>query len=164
MKEILSLRTAVRVAAVGRRLAWFVLRPRTIGAQTIVVDEAGAVMLVRHSYDRQVLRFPGGGAKRSETMAQCAARELKEETSLDVRDPDQLELLGVYTGREGQQTAFIAVFIAPVGIWEGTPRTSPEIDSVEFYAPGSLPLDTSPATRKRVEEFARGLRGVSGRW
>ena len=164
MKELLSLRSAVRVAAVARRLVWFVVRPRTIGSQMIVVNDAGEVMLVRHSYDREVLRFPGGGAKRSETMAECAARELREETSLQVDDPAALELLGIYTGREGQQTAFIAVFVAPAGTWRGHPQTSPEIDSVSFYAPGSLPLDTSPATRKRVEEMARGDRGLSGRW
>ena len=164
MSGLLSLRTAVRIAAVARRLVWFVVRPRTIGAQTIVVDQAGAVMLVRHSYDREVLRFPGGGAKRSETMAECAARELREETTLIVDNPAGLELLGIYTGREGQQTAFIAVFVAPHGTWHGDPQTSPEIDSAEFYAPGSLPLDTSPATRKRVEELARGERGLSRRW
>lgn len=164
MKALVSLRTAVRVAAVLRRIVWFVFRPRTIGAQIVVLDEWGAVLLVRHSYDRATLRLPGGGVKRSETFAQCAARELCEETSLTVRDPADLELLGVYTGREGNQSAFIATFVAPAGSWTGVPGGSAEIDTAEFHLADELPADTSKATRARVTEAVSGRRGLSGRW
>lgn len=164
MRQPLTLRNAVRVAAVLRRVVWFVLRPRTIGAQVVVFDDRGAVLLVRHSYDRGSLRLPGGGLKRSETFAECAARELREETSLTVADPDQLELLGVYTGREGNQTAFIATFVAPAGSWTGAPGGSAEIDTAEFHPCDRLPPDTSKATRSRVMEAAAGRRGLSGRW
>lgn len=164
MKELVSLRTAVRVAAVLRRIVWFVLRPRTIGAQILVLDEKGRVLLVRHSYDREVLRLPGGGVKRSETFAECAARELREETSLTVGDPGDLELLGVYTGREGNQSAFIATFVAPAGSWTGTPGGSAEIDTAEFHSTSALPRDTSKATRARIMEAVSGRRGLSGRW
>ena len=164
MKELVSRRSAIRVAAVLRRVVWFVLRPRTVGAQIVVLNEGGEVLLVRHSYDRQFLRLPGGGVKRSETFAECAARELREETSLDVADPDRLELLGVYTGQEGNQTAFIAVFVGPAGSWSGKPTKSSEIDTAEFHRPDALPIDTSPATLARVAEAVSGRRGVSGRW
>jgi len=164
MRELVSLRSVVRVAAVLRRIVWFVLRPRTIGAQVLVLDDRGAVLLVRHSYDRGWLRLPGGGVKRSETFAQCAARELREETSLDVSDPNSLELLGVYTGREGNQTAFITTFVAPAGSWTGKPTSSAEIDTAEFHPVDDLPADTSPATRARVIEAVSGQRGLSGRW
>ncbi|HUR48882.1 MAG TPA: NUDIX domain-containing protein [Acidimicrobiales bacterium] len=164
MKQPLNLRNAVRVAAVLRRIVWFILRPRTIGAQIIVLDDRGGVLLVRHSYDRAALRLPGGGVKRSETFAECAARELREETSLVVDDPAKLELLGVYTGREGNQAAFLAAFIAPAGSWTGTPGGSAEIDSAEFHLAEQLPEDTSKATRARVTEAVAGLRGLSGRW
>lgn len=164
MKQLVSRRSAIRVAAVLRKLAWFVLRPRTVGSQIVVLDGRGHVLLVRHSYDRESLRLPGGGAKRSETFAECAARELREETSLEVSDPGALELLGVYTGREGHQTAFLAVFVAPSGSWTGTPARSPEIDTAEFHPPDALPGDTSPATVARVAEAVSGRRGISGRW
>ena len=166
MRELVSRRSAIRVAAVIRKVAWFVLRPRTVGSQIVVLNERGEVLLVRHSYDRDWLRLPGGGAKRSETFAECAARELREETSLEVADPEKLELLGVYTGREGNQAAFIAAFVAPPGSWAGspTPTKSPEIDSTEFHRVDALPADTSPATRSRVSEAVSGRRGISGRW
>ena len=164
MRELVSRRSAIRVAAVLRRIAWFVLRPRTIGAQIAVINDRGEVLLVRHSYDQNALRLPGGGTKRSETFAECAARELREETSLEVADVDRLELLGVYTGREGNGAAFIAVFVAPPGSWEGEPRNSPEIDTAAFHPTNALPRDTSPATRARVGEAASGRRGLSGRW
>lgn len=164
MKELVSRRSAIRVASVLRKFVWFVLRPRTVGAQILVLNDRGEVLLVRHSYERGSLRLPGGGAKRSETFAECAARELREETSLDVSDADDLELLGVYTGREGNQTAFIAVFVAPAGSWSGSPTKSAEIDTAEFHPPHALPLDTSKATRARVAEAVSGRRGISGRW
>lgn len=163
MKELVSLRSAIRIAAVLRRIVWFVVRPRTIGAQLIVINERDEVMLVRHSYDRAALRLPGGGAKRSETFAECASREVREELGISV-DPEELELLGVYNGREGRQAACIAVFVAPAGSWSGTPGTSPEIDAVEFHSASSLPADASKATRARVVEAASGRRGLSGRW
>ena len=163
MRQPFTLRNGVRLAAVLRRLAWFVIRPRTIGAQVVVLDGAGRVLLVRHSYDRGALRLPGGGTRRAETFAEGASRELREETGL-VADPDALELLGVFSGREGHQAAFIAVFVAPDGSWTGHPRGSPEIDSAEFHDVGLLPADTSPATRARIAEAASGRRGISGRW
>ena len=166
MKELISRRSAIRVAAVLRRMVWFVLRPKTVGSQIVVLNDRNEVLLVRHSYERDVLRLPGGGAKRSETFAECAARELREETSLEVADPDALELLGVYTGGEGNQAAFIAAFVAPPGSWTGTPtpKGSPEIDSTKFHPVDALPDDTSRATRSRVTEAVSGRRGFSGRW
>lgn len=166
MKELVSWRSAIRVAAVLRRVAWFVFRPRTVGAQVLVFNDRDEVLLVRHSYDQAFLRLPGGGAKRSETFAECAARELREETSLEVPDPDQLELLGVYTGGDGNQAAFIAAFVASAGAWTGepTPTGSPEIDTAEFHRVDELPADTSPATLARVAEARSGRRGISGRW
>ena len=164
MKDRVGLRSAVRVAAVLRRIAWFVVRPRTIGAQVIVVDHADRVLLVRHSYDRHFLRLPGGGTKRAETFAECAARELREEVSLVVKDPATLELLGVYTGRDGPQNACHTVFVAPAGTWQGTPQRSPEIDTAEFHSLYALPDDVSPAVLARLEELRQGRRGIAGSW
>lgn len=156
-------RALIRIAAFARGLVWAVLRPRTIGALVIVADGEGRVMLVNHSYETDVLRFPGGGAKRGEALHQCAARELREETGLRV-DPEALELLGVYSGMESGQAAFIAVYVAPPGTWKGEPRPSIELDLIEFHSPERLPPATSPATRRRAREFAEGRRGLSGRW
>ncbi len=157
-------RLVIKAAAVARSLVWSVVRPRTVGTLMMVVNDRGQVMLVEHSYETGVLRLPGGGVKRGELLAECARRELREETSLSVADVDDLELLGVYSGREGAQSAFLAVFIAPAGSWTGTPTRSAEIDRAEFYDPGNPPDQASPATRARLAEFAAGQRGVSGRW
>lgn len=157
-------RLLIKMAAVARSLVWAVVRPRTVGTLMAVVDERGWVMLVEHSYETGVLRLPGGGVKRDELLAECARRELREETSLVVGDIEDLELLGVYSGREGAQSAFLAVFIAPAGSWTGSPKRSAEIDRTEFFDPADPPAQASPATRARLAEIAAGRRGVSGRW
>lgn len=46
----------------------------------IARDPEGALLLVRLSYAEDGWSFPGGGAKRGESMAAAAVRELREET------------------------------------------------------------------------------------
>jgi 8-oxo-dGTP diphosphatase len=52
-----------------------------------VRDEAGRVLLVRrgHAPSRGLWSVPGGRIERGETPEQAAAREVREETGLDVR-------------------------------------------------------------------------------
>jgi ADP-ribose pyrophosphatase YjhB (NUDIX family) len=154
----------IQLAAIARRIVWFVFRPRTIGALMMVVDSEDRVLLVEHSYEQGVWRLPGGGAKRGELLSACAARELREETGVRVDDVEQLELLGVYSGRLGSQSTVLGVYLAPPGSWEGEPGPSAEIDRLEFHDPASPPPGTSPATRRRLQEFATGRRGVTARW
>jgi ADP-ribose pyrophosphatase YjhB (NUDIX family) len=48
-----------------------------------VLTNSGRVLLVRHTYGaREVWYLPGGGARRSETAADAAAREISEELGL----------------------------------------------------------------------------------
>ena len=46
-----------------QRLAWRLLRPRTRGVKVMLFNEAGELLLVRHSYgDTGLFLLPGGGA------------------------------------------------------------------------------------------------------
>jgi 8-oxo-dGTP pyrophosphatase MutT (NUDIX family) len=55
-----------------------------VGTIPFVFDEAGRVLLVRHSY-REHWATPGGYINRREEAAQGAVREVLEEVALDIR-------------------------------------------------------------------------------
>ena len=64
-------------------------RPMTLGVRAVVLDGAGAVLLVRHGYVSG-WHFPGGGVEPGETCEQALTRELMEETRVAVEGPARL--------------------------------------------------------------------------
>jgi ADP-ribose pyrophosphatase YjhB (NUDIX family) len=63
------------------------------GAAAIVTDQHGRVLLQRRT-DSGNWALPGGAMDIGETLQQCAVREVKEETGLDI---EITGLLGIYT-------------------------------------------------------------------
>ena len=68
-----------------------VLRP---GASALVFDEARKRVLLTRRADNGQWCLPGGGMDPGESAAECCAREVLEETGLEVR---VTKLVGIYT-------------------------------------------------------------------
>ena len=69
-----SLRERLRTRIAHRMFLLY--RAMTLGVRALVFDEAGRVLLVRHSYVPG-WHFPGGGVEPGETALQALERELK---------------------------------------------------------------------------------------
>ncbi len=133
-----------------RRLYWRALQPTTLGSRCIVAMN-GAVLLVRHTYERWWY-LPGGGVRRGESFIAAAQREVLEETGLSVAE---LQLLHIYHNRGEGKSDHVALFVTHM--FHGMPHVaSPEIAAVDFFPTHELPADTSPATRRRLTEWQTG--------
>jgi 8-oxo-dGTP pyrophosphatase MutT (NUDIX family) len=134
------------VAKVMRRARW----PLTIGVRTIVRDEQGRVLLVRHTY-APGWHFPGGGVNKRETAIDAAAREVREEAQIELTAPPKL--VGIYLNLLQIKSDHILLYEA--GPWRRVDEKPPnmEIAEAKFFAEKELPSDTTGGTLRRLAEL-----------
>lgn len=140
-------------------LYWRFSRPATLGARALVIDGAGRVFLVKHSYV-EGWHLPGGGVETGETFLEALARELAEEGNIHLVGTPKLH--GVFFNRRVSRRDHVALFVVRE-FHQEPPQPNREIIAHGFFAPDALPEDTSRATRERIGEVIGG-RPVSELW
>src|SRR5512142_321512 len=123
------------------------LYPVDLGAVALV-EQAGKIVLVRHSY-KSGWMLPGGAVGRGEPPADAIIRELQEEIGLTHSAPPQL--VGVFTRRRGFVTNSVLLYRVREAVFVFKP--SFEIRAIRLAEPASPPDDTSPAVRRRLLEL-----------
>ena len=139
---------------------WRLSRPMTLGVRGVVVDGEGRVLLLRHTYTPG-WHFPGGGVEKGETASQAILRELVEEAGIET-EAGSLKLASVHANAAFFPNDHVLVY--RIESWrQGTPTQRGEIAETGFFLPSALPQDTTPATRRRLDELFGG-QAVSPNW
>jgi len=150
-----------QIIGIAARTYWRVIKPRTLGVRSLVLDGDGRVALVRHTYIAG-WHMPGGGVKKREGFEAGLARELREEVGLHAFAVERV--LGIYHNlREGKDD-HVVVFVTRVPA--GTAVTAAdglEIAEAAWFALDALPEGVSPATARRIAEYRAGTIGA-GNW
>lgn len=114
-------------------------------------------MLLTKREDFEVWCLPGGGIEPNESLPQCAIREAKEETGLDIRITHQV---GIYSRPRGSQTIHSVLFAAePVG-GNLNPQVSEVIDIGYFTAEEIDKLPLMVGNNQRITDAFNGACGV----
>lgn len=136
--------------------SWFILsRPMTLGARAIVVDAAGRVLLVRHTYV-EGWHLPGGGIEPGETALDCVRREVREEGNVEIGA--EIDLHGLFYNRSASRRDHVAVYVCRVERHLGPKTPDREIAAADFFAFEALPDALAKGTRRRLEEWRSGDR------
>ena len=150
--------------AAGRNRSWIdvlawskMTTPRT-GANAIIRNDAGEILLTRRA-DNGLWCLPGGHLDFGETVEQCAIREAYEETGLVVKVE---RLLGVYshpfpaslTTPHAAHYVILCFLCRPVG---GEIQLCEETTDVRYFAPDGLPDNLWSWQRQRIDDALANL-------
>jgi len=123
-----------------------------VAAGVVVTDAAGRILLVKRNHEPAMGRwaFPSGYVDAGEVLEEAAAREVREETGIEVR----LErLLGAWS-RAGEAVVFLAYAALHT---EGIASAGPEAEAVEWFAPDALPPLAFPHDDEIIAAWRAGV-------
>ncbi len=128
---------------VGKRAKFSYEYPRPAVTVDVVLatrEMRPRVLLIQRKKDpfAGTWALPGGFVEENEKLADAARRELKEETSLDVADLEQLHTAGDQ-GRDPRGWTISVVYLARVNANELKPIAADDAKAVAWY-----PLDKLP--------------------
>ena len=139
---------------------WRFSRGTTLGARAMVIDGAGRIFLIKHSYV-DGWHLPGGGVETDESVLEALTRELMEEGNIRLGSTPQL--FGLYFNKRMSRRDHVVMFVVRDFQQDSDPKPNHEIVAHGFFALDALPDDVSRATRARVAEVFSGA-AVSEFW
>ena len=134
-------------------LYFLLRRPMTLGVRALVLDGAGSVFLIRHTYVPG-WQLPGGGVERGETCREALERELMEEGN--IRLAGEPELRSLHFNRGTSRRDHVAFYVVTDFTCEGPKQADREIAEAGFFPLDRLPELTSRATLRRMAEVCDG--------
>jgi len=128
-------------------------RGMTLGVRAVVVDDAGRVFLVRHTYVSGWY-LPGGGVEVGQTFREALEMELREEGRIALTGEPVLH--GVFLNDHVSVRDHVVVYVVRDFHQDRVPEPNKEIAETGFFALNALPADTTEGTRQRLAEIFDG--------
>jgi ADP-ribose pyrophosphatase YjhB (NUDIX family) len=139
-------------------LYWRFARGMTLGVRAVVLDGAGRVFLVKHSYVNG-WHLPGGGVEVGETFGDALRRELAEEGRIELQGEPVLH--GIFFNSHASRRDHVAVYVIRHFRQDRLPEPNREIVACGFFETGALPTETTAGTRLRISEVLEGRPPIS---
>jgi ADP-ribose pyrophosphatase YjhB (NUDIX family)/rhodanese-related sulfurtransferase len=130
--------------------------PIPIGSSSVVVDPAGQLLLVHHTYGERNWEVPGGVLERNESAEAAARREVREETGVTM---ELHGLSGIYWEPAwGPTGGHHFVFRARLAVDSPKPAVTDraEISELGWFTRGALPRPISDFTVRRIDDALAG--------
>jgi len=126
----------------------FTLYRNPVPAVAAIIPRGGRIVLVRRAEEprRGYWCLPAGFLEIDETPEECAVRETREETGLDIR---VVELFGVDIGRDDPRTRVVLV-IYLAELLGGELQAGDDASEAGWFGPGELPERIAFATHRRA--------------
>lgn len=134
-----------------------------VAVSAFVQDDEGRILMIRRT-DNGLYSIPGGQVEPGEKLTQSAAREVNEETGIDITVTGLIGLYSdpnhviSYDDGEVRQEFSICFRARPLG---GLPRTSNESSEVRWCTQDELAsLQVHPSTQLRIDHGKANLARV----
>lgn len=127
---------------------FLLVRPLTMGARCVVVNDQREVLLVKHTYI-QGWHIPGGGIDAGESVESGVRREIMEETMMQILGP--LKLVGIYHYLPFSNRDHVVVFLSREYRKIRNERSF-EIAECGFFPVDNLPVDTDKDTAMWISD------------
>src|ERR1700724_2079557 len=128
-------------------------RGLTLGVRAVVIDAAGKVFLVKHSYVSG-WHLPGGGVEAGETFRDALRRALAEEGRIELSGEPALH--GIFFNSHVSRRDHVAVYLVRHFRQDRLPEPNREIVACGFFEANALPAETTRGTRLRLSEVLEG--------
>jgi len=117
-------------------------------AIAVIMQRDHEVLLVRRKYNPQIgtWSLPAGFLELGEEPEQCAVREAKEETNLDIVVGD---LFGVYPAMDDPRSQVVLIVYRCTMV-DGELRAGDDADDAQFYSLEKLPQNISFTSHRKV--------------
>ncbi|MBE6827119.1 MAG: NUDIX domain-containing protein [Ruminococcaceae bacterium] len=129
------------------------------GSVVIITDTDGRILLQKRTHPKGRWGLPGGLMELGESCEETAVREVREETSLEVRN---LELFGVYSGKDYFCTGetgdewYVIVIAYTCKDFSGQPKISDgESEELRWFLPSEIPESLANSHRQIILDYVK---------
>lgn len=133
-------------------------RPIMATAAMCIVYHREKGLLFEKRSDNGMWCVPGGAIELGESLEQALAREVKEETGLDIANPKLFDVVAsVHMVYPNQDEVYYTDVVYIVEEFSGTLCCDEESTELRWFPPDSLPKEIMPTQTGYIEKFLEGL-------